>query len=158
MKKVGLGVAAVLALVLLGAFVVHQLGEVADSAKVGDCARITGVADNPHYQAVDCSSEHANVKIAKVLGWNESGCPTGGMEYSKYTGESTLCLMPNFVQGHCYGQDPRTGITEVDCGTKDSVRVASVVTGTTNGARCGSGHAAIFPEPAVTFCLQRADR
>ncbi|HUQ58301.1 LppU/SCO3897 family protein [Lentzea sp.] len=158
MKKVGLGIAAVLALVLLGGFVLTQLGDAAQTEKVGDCARISGALDNPRYEAVDCTSEQANVKIAKILRWNEDRCPSGGMDYSTYTGDSTFCLMPNFVQGSCYGQDPETGIAKVDCATKDSVKVARVLTGSTDGAACGDSRAAIFPEPAVTFCLQRGDQ
>ncbi|PWK91241.1 hypothetical protein C8D88_1011275 [Lentzea atacamensis] len=158
MKKAGLGIAVVLALVLLGGFVLNQLGDVAKTARVGDCARISGSADNPKYQALDCASEQATVKIAKILQWNEDKCPTGGMDYSTYTGESTLCLMPNFVEGACYGQDPDSGITKVDCSTKDSVKVGKVLSGKADRAACGDARAAVFPEPAVTFCLERGDR
>ncbi|GGU46298.1 LppU/SCO3897 family protein [Lentzea flava] len=158
MKKVGLGLAVVLALVLLGGFVLNQLGDVATAARVGDCARISGTHDNPKYQALDCASEQATVKIAKILPWNEDKCPSGGMDYSTYTGDSTFCLMPNFVEGACYGQDPDSGITKVDCSTKDAVKVAKVLTGKTDRAACGSARAAVFPEPAVTFCLERGDK
>ncbi|MFS8099993.1 hypothetical protein LFM09_22970 [Lentzea alba] len=157
MKKVGLGIAVVFALVLLGGFVLNQLGDVAKAAQVGDCARITGALDNPKYQALDCASEMANVKIAKILPWNEQKCPSGGMDYSTYTGDSTFCLMPNFVEGSCYGQDPESGIAKVDCTTKDAVKVAKVLSGKADRAACGDGRAAVFPEPAVTFCLQRGD-
>ncbi|SEQ25169.1 hypothetical protein SAMN05216188_102549 [Lentzea xinjiangensis] len=156
MKKVGLGIGVVLAFVLLGAFVLAQLGDAAaGSARVGDCARISGALDNPKFQALDCTSDQANVKIAKILPWNEDRCPSGGMDYSTYTGDSTFCLMPNFVEGACYGQSSDTGIAKVDCGTKDSVKVAKVVTGRTDRAACGNARAAVFPEPAVTFCLDR---
>ena len=158
MKKVGLGIAVVLALVLIGGFVLNQLGDVAKTAQVGDCARISGALDNPKYQALDCTSEQANVKIAKILPWNEDKCPSGGMDYSTYTGDSTFCLMPNFVEGACYGQSSETGIAKVDCTTKDSVKVAKVLAGKTDGAACGDSRAAVFPEPAVTFCLERGDR
>jgi hypothetical protein len=159
MKKVGLGIAVVLALVLLGGFVLNQLGGAAKTtAQVGDCARISGALDNPTYQSLDCASEKANVKIAKVLAWNEQKCPTGGMDYSTYTGDATLCLMPNFVEGSCYGQDSDTGIAKVDCTTKDSVKVAKVLSGKADRAACGTARAAVFPEPAVTFCLQRGDQ
>lgn len=158
MKKVGLGVAVVLALVLLGGFVLNQLGDVAKAAQVGDCARISGSQDNPKYQALDCASEKATVKIAKVLQWNEDRCPSGGMDYSTFTGDSTLCLVPNFVEGSCYGQDPDSGIAKVDCSTKDAIRVARVLTGKTDRAACGDARAAVFPEPAVTFCLERGDK
>jgi hypothetical protein len=158
MKKVGLGIAVVLALALLGGIVLNQLGDVATAARVGDCARISGSHDNPKYQALDCASEKATVKIAKILPWNEQQCPSGGMEYSTYTGESTLCLMPNFVEGACYGQDPDSGIAKVDCATKDSVKVAKVLSGKTDHAACGDARAAVFPEPAVTFCLERGGK
>jgi hypothetical protein len=158
MKKVGLGIAVVLALVLLGGFVLNQLGDVAAVARVGDCARISGAVDDPKYQALDCASEQANVKIAKILQWNEQKCPAGGMDYSTYTGDSTFCLMPNFVEGFCYGQDSDTGIAKVDCTTKDSVKVAKVLSGKTDRAACGDSRAAVFPEPAVTFCLTRGDQ
>lgn len=158
MKKVGLGIGVVLALVLLGGFVLNQLGDAAEAARVGDCARISGSQDNPKYQALDCASEQATVKIAKILPFNEQKCPSGGMDYSTYTGDSTLCLMPNFVEGACYGQDPQSGIAKVDCTTKDSVKVAKVLTGKADRAACGDARAAVFPEPAVTFCLERGDK
>ncbi|MEU0885494.1 hypothetical protein ABZ345_43505 [Lentzea sp. NPDC005914] len=158
MKKVGLGIAVVVALVLLGGFVLNQLGGAAEAARVGDCARISGSHDNPRYQALDCASEKATVKIAKILPFNEQKCPSGGMDYSTYMGDSTFCLMPNFVEGACYGQDPESGIAKVDCTTKDSVKVAKVLTGQTDRAACGDSRAAVFPEPAVTFCLQRGDQ
>ncbi|MDX3658332.1 hypothetical protein PV646_13575 [Streptomyces sp. ID05-26A] len=158
MKKVGLGIAVVLALVLLGGFVVNQLGDVAAAARAGDCAKISGALDNPRYEALDCRSEQANVKIAKVLDWNEKTCPSGGMDYSTYTGDATLCLMPNFVEGACYGQDSESGIAKVDCATKDSVKVAKVLSGKADRAACGDSRAAVFPEPAITFCLERGDQ
>ncbi|GAB2873012.1 LppU/SCO3897 family protein [Lentzea nigeriaca] len=158
MKKVGLGIAVVLALGLLGAIVLSQLSDVATAARVGDCARISGSHDDPKYQALDCTSEKATVKIAKILRGNEDKCPSGGMDYSTYTGDSTFCLMPNFVEGACYGQDPDTGITKVDCATKDSVKVAKVLTGKTDHDACGAARAAVFPEPAVTFCLEHGDK
>jgi hypothetical protein len=158
MKKVGLGIAVVLALVLLGGLVLNQLGGAAQAARVGDCARISGTQDNPSYQALDCASEQATVKIAKILPFNEQKCPSGGMDYSTYTGDSVFCLMPNFVEGACYGQNADSGIAKVDCATKDSVKVAKVLTGKTDRAACGDARAAVFPEPAVTFCLERGDK
>jgi hypothetical protein len=158
MKKVGLGIAVVLALVLLGGFVLNQLGGAAKTAQVGDCARISGSEDNPKYQALDCASDQATVKIAKILPFNEQKCPSGGMDYSTYTGDSTFCLMPNFVEGSCYGQNAESGIAKVDCATKDSVKVAKVLTGKADRAACGDARAAVFPEPAVTFCLERGDK
>jgi hypothetical protein len=157
MKKIGLGVAAVFLLVVVGGFVLSQLqGSASDQAKAGDCARITGVEDRPKYQVMSCANDQANVRIAKVLPRDDKACPTSGTEYSTFTGTSTFCLMPNFVEGGCYGQDPEAGIAKVDCGTPDAVKVAKVINGSTDRAACGNARSAIFPEPAVTFCLERA--
>lgn len=158
MKKIGLGVAAVFLLVLVSGFVLSQLqGNASDQAKAGDCARITGVEDSPEYRAAACASDEANVKIAKVLPREDRACPTGGTPYSTFTGDSTFCLMPNFAEGNCYGQDPESGIAKVTCGTPNAVRVTKVVTGKNDPAACGKARSANFPEPAVTFCLERGD-
>jgi len=157
MKKVGLGIAVVFLLVIVGGFVLNQLGGSTTTAEVGDCARISGAQDSPRYQALGCDEAQANVKIAKILPWNEDKCPSGGMDYSTYTRDSTYCLMPNFKEGACYGQDQETGIAKVDCATKDSVKVLRVLN-KNDRAACGPARAAVFPEPAVTFCLERGDK
>lgn len=158
MKKVGLGIAVVFALVVIGGFVLNQFGGSAQAAQVGDCARISGAQDSPSYTALGCDEVQANVKIAKVLPWNEDKCPTGGMDYSTYTGSATYCLMPNFKEGACYGQDRLTGIAKVDCATKDAVKVVKVINGKADRAACGETRSAVFPEPATTFCLERGDK
>ncbi len=157
MKKVGLGIAVVFLLVIVGALVLRQL-QGGTGAQVGDCARITGAQDNPTYQALGCDEAAANVKIAKILPWNDDRCPSGGMDYSRYTGSATYCLMPNFREGACYGQDQETGIALVACTTKDSVKVVKVLTGRTDRSACGDARPAVFPEPATTFCLERGDQ
>ncbi|ANZ36628.1 hypothetical protein BBK82_11680 [Lentzea guizhouensis] len=157
MKKVGLGIGVVVLLVLVGLLVVDQL-DTGTSARVGDCARISGAQQSPTYEALGCDQRTANVKIAKVLRRNEDRCPSGGSDYSTYTGDSTYCLMPNFREGACYGQDQETGIAQVDCATRDSVRVVKVLAGKTDRSACGDARAAVFPEPATTFCLVRGDQ
>jgi hypothetical protein len=158
MKKIGLGIAAVFLLVLVSGFILSQLqGNASDQAEAGDCARITGAADSPKYQVKPCDANDATVKIAKVLPKDERNCPTGGTPYSTYTGSSTFCLMPNFAEGRCYGQNRESGIAKVDCGTPDSVRVTKVVNGKNDPAACGNARSAAFPDPAVTFCLERGD-
>ena len=157
MKKVGLGIGVVFLLVVVGALVLNQLGS-ATGARAGDCARISGAQQQPTYQALGCDEEAANVRIAKVLSWNDDKCPSGGSDYSTYTGDATYCLMPNFREGACYGQDQEAGIAQVACTTKDSVKVVKVLTGKTDRAACGDARAAVFPEPATTFCLERGDQ
>ncbi|KOV89789.1 hypothetical protein [Nocardia sp. NRRL S-836] len=156
MKKVGLGIGVVF-LVVGGVLVLDQVRS-GGGVQVGDCARISGTQDNPTYQALGCDEGAANVKVAKVLARNEDRCPTGGMAYSVYTGSVSYCLMPNFREGACYGQDQEAGIALVACTTKDSVKVVKVLTGKTDRTACGDARPAVFPEPATTFCLERGDK
>ena len=155
MKKVGLGIAVVLALVLLGGFVVNQLGDVAKTAKAGDCARISGALDNPRYQALDCGSEQATVKIAKILPFNEQSCPSGGMDYSTYTGDSTLCLMPNLAEGKCYTSGDDGAFKQENCTTESPVKIVKKVDGLPEeGTVCPEGSSELrFAEPASVYCM-----
>jgi hypothetical protein len=151
MRKIviGLGVAA---LVLLGAYAVGLFDSERPQVAAGQCAGISGAADAPRFTALDCGSDQANVKVAKVL--DQGSCPTGGSSYSTYTSGVTFCLMPNFVEGACYAQDQEAGLLKVPCGTAQSVKVAKVLGG---GAACGEQRTVTYPEPPVTFCLAKGD-
>ncbi|MGM1062314.1 LppU/SCO3897 family protein [Saccharothrix sp. Mg75] len=147
-KTIRWGIGAV-GLVVVGAFATTALGADPEGPPVGACARIEGTAKAAKYQAVDCSSDRATVKVAKVV--EEGGkCPAGGGIYSTYTGSSTLCLIPNFVEGGCYQRDQQTGLRKVDCSTTGSVRVVKASKGPVD---CGDDRTLRYPEPAVTFCL-----
>ena len=149
MRKIviGLGVAA---LVLLGAYAAGLFDSERPQVAAGQCAGITGAADAPRFTALDCGSDQANVKVAKVVAQTGEGCPAGGSAYSTFTSSVTLCLIPNLVEGSCYGPDKAAGLLKVPCGTAQSVKVAKVLGG---GAACGEQRSVAFPEPAVTFCL-----
>ncbi|MBB5956552.1 hypothetical protein FHS29_003138 [Saccharothrix tamanrassetensis] len=151
MGKIGWGVAAA-AVVVVGALALTMTGGDGATPVAGDCANIAGQADRPRYQPLDCGSEHANVKIAKVVE-GEAQCPKGGAPYSTYTGSVTLCLIPNFVEGACYRQDREAGVRKADCAATDSVRVVKVARGNTED--CGDSRRLAYPEPSVTFCLTR---
>jgi hypothetical protein len=153
MRKIvtGLGVAA---LVLLGAYAVGLFDSEAPRVAAGQCAGISGTADAPRFTALDCGSDQANVKVAKVVEQAGGACPTSGTAYSTYTSGVTLCLMPNFVEGSCYTQDQEAGLLKVPCGTARSVKVAKVLGG---GAVCEGQRTVSYPEPAVTFCLAKGD-
>jgi hypothetical protein len=150
-KKIAWGVAALAAVLIAGGL---WLSGDTPGAKAGDCASISGSAEQPEYHALDCGSDRANVKVAKVIESGGLGCPTTGAAYSTYTADVTLCLMPNFVAGSCYGQDAQSGIAKVPCGSPGSVRVAKAVSGK---VECGGSRAVSFPEPAMTFCLAKGD-
>jgi hypothetical protein len=146
-KKIAWGVAALAAVLIIGGL---WFSGDTPGAKAGDCASISGSAEQPEFHALDCGSDRANVKVAKVIEPGGLGCPATGAAYSTYAADVTLCLMPNFVEGSCYGQDEQSGIAKVPCGTPGSVRVAKAVSGKVG---CGDNRAVSFPEPATTFCL-----
>ena len=149
MRKIVIGLGAAL-LVLLGAYGLGLFDTEEPPVAVGQCASVTRAADAPRFTALDCGSDQANVKVAKVVAQKGEGCPAGGSAYSTFTASVTLCLIPNLVEGSCYGQDKAAGLLKVPCGTAQSVKVAKVLGG---GAACGEQRSVAFPEPAVTFCL-----
>lgn len=151
MRKIviGLGVAA---LVLFGAYAAGLFDSEPPQVAAGQCAGVSGAADAPRFTVLDCGSDQANVKVAKIVG--QGGCPTSGATYSTYTSGATFCLVPNFVEGACYGQDQEAGLLKVPCGTARSVKVAKVLGA---GAACGEERTVSYPEPPVTFCLAKGD-
>jgi hypothetical protein len=151
MRKIGWGVGAVAALVL-GAFAVTLVGGGPDSPEPGVCGSIERADEGARYQALDCASAQANVRVAKVVD-DASQCPRGGAPYTVFTRSATLCLIPNFVEGACYQGDRTAGMRKVDCTTAEAVRVASVAG---QPGECPNGQKLTYPEPAVTFCLVRA--
>ncbi|WP_461122300.1 LppU/SCO3897 family protein [Saccharothrix stipae] len=152
MRRIGLGVGAV-AVVVAGAFAFTLIGGGPTSPEPGVCAHIERVDEGARYRALDCGSEHANVRVAKVVE-DGSQCPKGGAPYTIFTRSATLCLIPNFVEGACYQGDRTAGMRRVDCTTAQAVRVASAAR---EPAECANGRKVTYPEPAVTFCLVPAD-
>ncbi|CCH27828.1 putative secreted protein [Saccharothrix espanaensis DSM 44229] len=150
MRKLGWGIGAAV-VVLAGVYALTTTGGDAPRPVPGECASISGTADQPRYQVADCAAAQANVKVAKVV--DQAGqCPTGGAPYSTYTGPVTLCLIPNLVEGSCYEQDGEAGVRKADCGSAEAVKVVKADRG---GATCGTGRTLTYPEPSVTFCLAR---
>ncbi|WP_158848411.1 LppU/SCO3897 family protein [Saccharothrix deserti] len=151
MRKIGWGVGAV-AVVVAGAFAYTLLDGGPRSPEPGVCGSIERADEGTRYRALDCASEHANVRVAKVVD-DASQCPKGGAPYTVFTRSSTLCLIPNFVVGACYQGDRNAGMRKVDCTTAEAVRVASAAP---EPEDCPNGQKLTYPEPAVTFCLVRA--
>ncbi|SHE78657.1 LppU/SCO3897 family protein [Streptoalloteichus hindustanus] len=128
------------------------------SAKVGDCASVSGNAKDAKYQALDCGNDKATYKVAKVLENPSDSCPSG--DYDTYTQTARrgkdfkLCLMPNLQEGSCYkvGEDGKD-ITKVACGAEATIKISKVVRDKADEAACGDDKAFAYPEPATTFCL-----
>ncbi|MEU4741244.1 hypothetical protein AB0G02_12380 [Actinosynnema sp. NPDC023658] len=148
MRKIGFGVGAV-AVVVAGAFAFTLLGGDSGDPPPSVCASLQRVDEGARYRALDCASDQANVRVAKVVD-DASQCPTGGAPYTIFTRSDTLCLIPNFIQGACYQGDKTAGMRRVDCTTAEAVRV--VRAGREPGD-CAHGQTVTYPEPAVTFCL-----
>ncbi|WP_106185423.1 LppU/SCO3897 family protein [Umezawaea tangerina] len=151
MRRILLALGAV-ALALVGAYALGLFDSEPPQVAAGQCASISGSTEAPRFTTLDCGSDQANVKVAKVV--EQGPCPVGGATYSTYTADATLCLIPNFVEGSCYGQDQESGLLKVPCGTAQSVKVTKVLGA---GAACGEQRAVAYPEPAVTFCLAKGD-
>lgn len=152
MRKIGLGVAAVAA-VVAGAFAFTLLTGGPAAPEPGVCAHIEKVEQGARYRPLDCAAQDANVQVAKVVD-EASQCPRGGAPYTIFTLADTLCLIPNFVQGACYQGDRESGMKKVDCATNtESIRVASIAR---EPVECANGQKLTYVEPVVTFCLVRA--
>ncbi|WP_367132914.1 hypothetical protein [Saccharothrix sp. HUAS TT1] len=151
MRKIRWGVGAV-AVVVAGAFAVTLVGGGPDGPEPGVCASIERVPEGARYRALDCASEQANVRVAKVVD-DASQCPRGGAPYTVFTRTATLCLIPNFVPGACYLGDRGAGMKKVDCAAEQAIRVVSAAP---EPGECENGQKLTYPEPVVTFCLVRA--
>lgn len=153
MRKIGWVVVAV-AVVAVGYYsLLMMTGEDrGPRPQPGECAHIEGRPEAPQYRTTSCADDQANVKVAKVVDANAE-CPQGGAPYTKYTASHTLCLIPNFVEGNCYGRDKQAGLRKVDCTAAQSVRVVKVAHGT--ATTCEPDRAVAYPEPSVTFCLAK---
>ncbi|WP_199441142.1 LppU/SCO3897 family protein [Umezawaea beigongshangensis] len=155
MKKFGL-IAAVLVALVAVLYVIGSVSKNAEEeaarARVGDCASVSEADGKRPYERIDCSADHANVKIATIEPQG-ARCPSGGAPYSTFTTDVVLCLIPNFVEGSCYGQDERAGIVKVSCDAPRSVRITRAVTGTAEDGVCGKDRKVVFPKPVLTFCL-----
>jgi hypothetical protein len=158
-KKFGL-IAAVLVALVAVLYVIGSVSKNAEEkaarAQVGDCASVAETGEERPYERIDCSSDQANVKVATIEP-HGARCPSGGAPYSTFTTDVVLCLVPNFVEGSCYGQDEHAGIVKVQCDAPRSVRITRALTGPTEGDVCGEDRKVVFPKPVLTFCLAEND-
>lgn len=79
-----------------------------------------------------------------------------------FDGTTTLCLMLNLKQGHCYtasGTAENPQFDAADCnGSATVIRVAKRVDGSADVALCPAGTKPIsYPTPARLYCLERLE-
>ncbi|GGP35006.1 LppU/SCO3897 family protein [Saccharothrix coeruleofusca] len=157
----GLAVVAAAAI----AFAVFMVVRDGGSLAAGDCAAVQGGASQaeakPVAAAADCGDDKAGYKVGKVVEGADAACPEEGLytEALPETGSTTtLCLLPNMVEGACYAPDERgDGFVKSDCAGGDTIKVTKVVQGSTDTTQCPDSAGMSYPEPAVTYCLAPAE-
>lgn len=166
-RRTGIGrrlIGVVVLLVLIGGyFAFRYLTDDVATAKVGDCAAVTGTKSKPDYKAASCDAPEATYVVARSLSTGD----TCGGDYDEYyeTGKGStqtkLCLMPNkWAEGSCYKVDngDQMGYPKVDCasGGDSAVKLSKIVKGKADKAACGSTAVGLvfpYPEPGSTYCL-----
>ena len=162
-----------LAFGLLGVFgylgrAAFQAERSARSANVGQCIAETNMRENNSTPAPaqDCDQPDSIFEVAAKGDGPAAVCPDGKREDSLYAylfdGTTTLCLMLNLKQGHCYtasGTAENPQFDAADCnGSATVIRVAKRVDGSGDVALCPAGTKPIsYPTPARLYCLERLE-
>ncbi|WP_329210970.1 hypothetical protein OG257_25150 [Streptomyces sp. NBC_00683] len=74
-----------------------ELDDSANTARVGECVRVSGTESAPEVAVVDCGSAEAEFKVAERHEGSDARCDrTNFSEYAEYGGRDsfTLCLAP----------------------------------------------------------------
>ena len=144
-----------------------QAGRSARSANVGQCIAESNMRENNSTPAPgqDCDKPDSIFEVA-AKGDGSALCPDGKRQDSLYAylfdGTTTLCLMLNLKQGHCYtasGTAENPQFDAADCnGSATVIRVAKRVDGSADVALCPAGTKPIsYPTPARLYCLERLE-
>jgi hypothetical protein len=144
-----------------------QAGRSARSANVGQCIAQSDMRENNSVPAAaqDCDKPDSMFEVA-AKGDSSLLCPDGKRQDSLYAylfdGTTTLCLILNLKQGHCYtasGTAENPQFDAADCnGSATVIRVAKRVDGSSDVALCPAGTKPIsYPSPARLYCLERLE-
>jgi hypothetical protein len=155
----------VLGLVGKASHVLQRVERSDNSANVGQCIAESNMQENntTPAPAQDCDKPDSIFEVA-AKGDGHATCPDGKLRDSLYAyrfdGTTTLCLMLNFKQGHCYtasgtAENPRFDAADCD-GSGTMIRVAKRVDGRSDTALCPAGTKPVsYPTPARLYCLER---
>lgn len=159
--------------ILLGLGMLGFLGRMADvvstsdrSLHVGQCIR----QSDYHHNVVkptpqDCSDPNSIFEIAGK-GDGSADCPDGKREDSKYAfmrdNNTTLCLMLNLKQNHCYtatGTPDNPSFAPASCdGSGPRLKVVKRSDDSSDLTQCPSRTRAFsYPSPARLYCLERLE-
>ncbi|MCF8570682.1 hypothetical protein L5G32_10420 [Gordonia sp. HY002] len=101
-----------------------------DASPVGSCLTVDSKElSNVETKRIDCDSTDSLAFIVAAKKPSEKGCEKAGLrfwvtEYGDGASEDTLCLAPNYVQGHCYEESSVAtgiGIKVVPCSEESSM-------------------------------------
>lgn len=157
-KVIAIAAVAVVVLAIAGYAVYALTGS---GTAAGECVRITGAdGDKLAVTPDDCGADLANFRVGKVVDGADAPCPEEGVyTEARGSGSSTLCLLPNMVEGACYGPDDRGfgGLVRSGCTGEATIKVTKVIEGSTDTSGCPDGAGMSYPEPPITFCVVPAD-
>lgn len=137
------------------------------SANIGQCIAESNMRENntTPAPAQDCDKPDSIFEVA-AKGDGHAACPDGKLQDSLYAyrfdGTTTLCLMLNFKQEHCYtasgtAENPQFDAADCD-GSGTMVRVVKRVDGSSATALCPAGTKSIaYPTPPRLYCLERIE-
>jgi Tfp pilus assembly protein PilV len=140
----------------------------ARSANVGQCIAESNMRENNSTPAPaqDCDKPDSIFEVAAKADGSTATCPDGKRQDSLYAylfdGTTTLCLMLNLEEGHCYtasGTAENPQFDAADCnGSATVIRVAKRVDGSADVALCPARTKPIaYPTPARLYCLERLE-
>ena len=159
-----LGVVAVVILAAIAAFAVFAVKSADKNAlDVGDClffeSASTTAADTSHEKR-DCSDSEATYEVAQ----KNDGDVQCAEDYFSYTlvsedegVQTTLCLVPNMIEGSCYLLEDDGRIVPSDCTDTQTVKVVRRADGENDETLCNEFDTAFpiaFSEPERTYCIE----
>jgi hypothetical protein len=161
LKRLGVAIVAFIAIAAFQAWRAHDnAAKQLDKYAVGDCLVLTKQGIGVEDAKAECGQDPSYT----VAGRTEGGgaCPNDNYVTFEVTAggdtAGSLCLVENFVAGHCYQTDLVSSVTElIDCGRGSIVTpTVEVLSRHDSGdADCAADQVAIaYPEPAPgrTYC------
>ena len=151
-------IVGVLAVVLVGGGVWALTS--LNSTGAGDCVSASPKdADQPdgewNLSSEGCNDAAATHRVAVVLKSAEDQCPAEGLYEPVKSGDETLCLMPNLIEGKCYNSGDDGVFKQEACTPESPVKIVKKVDGLPEeGTVCPETAGEWrFSEPASVYCM-----
>ena len=136
-------------------FIPEQLSE----PEVGDCAEPVAESEGGFdMDETNCTAREAAYRLVRLD--RKRGCPEGDYlarserAAGKSGGRKYFCFVLNAAEGDCFKRGDAFH-ERVACGTSGAQRVLKVARAH-DRALCGDREARVYPDPAMTVCLEKA--